>query len=265
MTNKIKFAMLGNSLFAGLIVVTAVLYMVIDCSPYIFKPIASLLFVLCGVFNLIYVFSVLKIRRNIPFIVSMMAGLIFACLGDILLIDHFVIGAGLFAIGHIFFFVSFVCLTGFKLRDFLIGLAIFAVVLCLVLFVPFFDFGDKKILVIAYAFVISFMLGKAVGNVFLTENRQVHLIIMLGALLFFVSDFMLMIYLFGGKFIVFDILCLATYYPAEFLLAFTIFYVATNFNGRSFEIDDIKNMGLVVDGDDSQEIKEKTIDSQNQQ
>ncbi|GEM_PF-177381 len=263
MTNKIKFAMLGNIVFAALIVVAAVLYMVIDCSQYVFKPIASSLFVFCGVFNLVFVFCVLEIRRNVPFIVSMMMGLVFACLGDILLIDHFVIGAALFAIGHIFFFVSFVCLTGFKLRDFLIGLAIFAVVLCLVLFAPFFDFGNMKILVIAYAFVISFMLGKAVGNVFFAENRQVHLLIMLGALLFFVSDFMLMIYLFGGKFIVFDILCLATYYPAEFLLAFSIFYVATNFTGRSLEVDDIKNMGLVEDAT-SQKTDEKTIDSQNQ-
>lgn len=195
---------------------------------------------LCGVFNIIYVFCVQKFKRNVPFAVSMMLGLIFACLGDILLIDHFVIGAGLFAIGHIFFFVAFVCLTGFKLRDFLIGLGIFAIVLCLVLFCPDFDFEDKKILVIAYALVISFMIGKAIGNVFIPENRNVHLLIMSGASLFFFSDFMLMLFLFAGKIAVFDILCLATYYPAEFLLAFSIFYTVNFFGGRGLEMEDFR-------------------------
>lgn len=241
MEEKIKTAVIGNCVFAVLIMVSAILYMAVDCSQYIFKPIASSLFVLCGAFNLIYVFCVLKIRRNIPFIIAMMSGLVFACLGDILLIDHFVIGAGLFAIGHVFFFVSFVCLAGFRLRDFLIGLGIFIIVLCLVLFCPIFDFGDKKILVIAYACVISFMLGKAIGNAFLPDNRKAHTLIMIGASLFFVSDFMLMLYLFAGKILVFDILCLTTYYPAEFLLAFSIFYVATKFVGRAFEIEDLRS------------------------
>lgn len=262
MEEKIKFAMLGNCVFAFLIIVSAILYMTVDCSQYVFKPIVSSLFVLCGVFNLIYVYCVLKIRRNIPFVASIMSGLVCACLGAILLIDHFVIGAGLFAIGHVFFFVSFVCLTGFKLRDFLIGLGIFAVVLCLALFCPIFDFGDKKILIIAYAFVISFMLGKAIGNVFLTDNRKVHLLIMIGASLFFVSDFMLMIYLFAGKILVFDILSIATYYFAEFLLAFSIFYVATKFVGRSFEIDDLRSQ-FSNDDENSEKDTKKCEKSEN--
>lgn len=245
MINKNKLAILGNLIFAVLIVTSAVMYMVLDCSPYIFKPIASSLFVLCGVFNIFVAYCIFGIKRNIPFTVAMITGLVLACLGDILLIDYFVIGAALFALGHVCFFVSFVCLTGFKIRDLLIGLAIFVAVLCIVLFVPIFDFGNMLVLVIAYAFVISFMLGKAVSNVFLVENRSVHLLIMLGAVLFFASDFMLMLYLFAGKAIVFDILCLSTYYPAEFLLAFSILFVAQNFAGRGLEMRDIKNMGMV--------------------
>jgi len=97
------------------------------------------------------------------------------------------------------------------------------------------------------------MLGKAVSNVFDTENRRVSVFIMIGALLFFVSDFMLMIYLFAGKILIFDIICIMTYYPAEIILALSILYVAKNFCGRSLEIEDFRELKRQPDDLDANE------------
>ena len=190
--------------------------------PYIYKTIPSVLFVLCGVLNFIYVFKLEQ--RNKVFKYLMLIGLIFACLGDIVLIDYFVIGAILFAIGHIFFFISYIVLQKIKLRDILIALGIFVVSLIVILVPQIFDFGEMLPVVIVYAFIISFMLGKAISNVIEKEYRFENIWIMIGSILFFLSDLMLLFNVFTDISIVFDIICLILYYPAEFILASSIYY-----------------------------------------
>lgn len=190
--------------------------------PYIYKTIPSVLFVLCGVLNFIYVFKLEQ--RNKVFKYLMLIGLIFACLGDIVLIDYFVIGAILFAIGHIFFFISYSILQKIKLRDILIALGIFVVSLIVILVPQIFDFGEMLPVVIVYAFIISFMLGKAISNVIEKEYRFENIWIMIGSILFFLSDLMLLFNVFTDISIVFDIICLILYYPAEFILASSIYY-----------------------------------------
>ena len=78
-----------------------------------------------------------------------------------------------------------------------------------------------QILCCIYAFVISIMVGKAIAN-FIKEKSQLNLIILLGSILFFFSDFMLLFNVFADVGRIFSVLCLATYYPAEFLLAYSI-------------------------------------------
>ena len=79
-----------------------------------------------------------------------------------------------------------------------------------------------------YALIISFMVGKAISNI-LKENNFTNIIIMIGSILFFISDFMLLLNKFGNI-IVTNYLCLGTYYPAQFLLAFSLFaYSIMNF------------------------------------
>lgn len=113
MDKKHKIAFWVNAVFAYLIVFFSILYLTrhffevdIMQSPYILKTISSVLFVLCGLFNLIYCFKTGMVK-NKKFMIFMFTGLVFAMLGDVLLIDFFVIGAALFAIGHIFFFIAF--------------------------------------------------------------------------------------------------------------------------------------------------------------
>ena len=154
-------------------------------------------------------------------------------LGDILLIDYFVVGAILFGTGHVFFFLSFCMISGFSIRDLIIGAIIFVLAFLLIEFYSNFDFGGMKILVIIYALIISLMLGKALSNMFCKNNLLIYSVILLGAGLFFISDLMLMFYLFAGRAVVFDIICLATYYPAEFILALSIYLVSNKLMSTS--------------------------------
>ena len=73
------------------------------------------------------------------------------------------------------------------------------------------------------------MVGKAVSN-YIQDRSVQNLIILIGSILFFVSDFMLLLNLFSTIKIrvfgqsLFRLLCLTTYYPAEFMLAHSIAY-----------------------------------------
>ena len=68
---------------------------------------------------------------------------------------------------------------------------------------------------------------------------------MLGAILFFISDVMLVFDNFANISQVFDTLCLATYYPGEFLLSFGLLV-----------------NGVAIKNDNKVEVKEDKKDSE---
>ncbi len=223
-----KLAIIGNIIFITLIVTCDILFMSKVFSKYFIKTLTSMLFVLCGIYNLLLTRIYYK---DFPIYKSiiMLIGLIFAFLGDVLLIDYFVIGALLFAIGHVFFTIYFMTLVKIHWIDFLIGLLIFVLGLLLILLYPNFQFDGMKLLVVFYALIISLMLGKAISNL-MKQRTLANLITMLGALLFFFSDLMLLFNVFTNLSNIFDYLCLSTYYPAEFMLAISILLQAISFN-----------------------------------
>lgn len=185
----------------------------------IFKSLASLGFVLLGVVNLIY--AIKNKNLNLKFAIMMTIGLFFAMLGDILLEVNFIIGAIFFAIGHIIFFVSYCFIEKFKWVDLIVGGVVAVAAVLVITLVPIFDFGGitLQLLVCIYAVIISLMLGKAITN-FIRNRNLINLIIALGSFLFTFSDVMLLLGIFGG--LDMSVLCLATYYPAEVLLAISI-------------------------------------------
>lgn len=226
MEKKLRIAYITNIILGGLIFIGALIFMLLHqtVSSYIVKTIPSVLFVVLGIFNLLYfIKSKNMMGVNKRYSILLVIGLFFAMLGDILLIDFFEVGAILFAIGHIFYFVSFCALAKITLRDILISLLIFGLCLLFILLYPFFDFQGMIFLIIIYAFIISFMLGKAISNFTKTKKSILSLVVLMGASLFFFSDFMLLLYKFGHRIKLLDWLCVMTYYPAEFLLASTIF------------------------------------------
>ena len=223
-----KFEFYGNLIFAVLIVVATLCFLFIDISDYITKTIASALFVLCGAFNLILVYD--NKTNNAWKSIIMLIGLVFAMIGDIVLIGNFMVGAIFFAIGHIFFFIYFCLLQKFNWAD-LITFAFLVLISMLVIFLYPFEFDGMQPLVAVYAVIISLMLAKAVGNYVKSPTTE-NLIALLGAFLFFFSDLMLLFFVYGGNTIIFDYLCVCTYYPAEFLLALTILLQKDNYKKR---------------------------------
>ena len=135
----------------------------------------------------------------------------------------FELGAGLFALGHIFYFVAYCSLIKFKWKDLLYGICIFVPILALILFVPIFDFGGNflKIVCITYAAIISCMVSKSISN-YIQDKSLIHLIILIGSILFCVSDLMLLFDNFTSLPAIMGILCLLTYYPAQIFLAYSI-------------------------------------------
>ena len=186
------------------------------------KAITSICFVVLGLVNLTYV--ILQKQNNLKFPIIMAIGLFFAMLGDIMLNIEFIVGALLFAVGHVWYFIAYNFLQKFKPSDLIYGMAIFVPAIIFILCMPIFDFGSllMKIIVMFYALIISFMVGKSIANLVATPTRQ-NILITIGSILFFFSDLMLLMNVFGNLSPVFDVLCLATYYPAECVLAFAIF------------------------------------------
>ena len=184
------------------------------------KATTSVFFVLLGVVNLTYV---ILTKKPLAFPIIMTVGLIFAMLGDILLNIEFIVGALFFAVGHIWFFIAYNAIQKFKLTDLIYCLAIFVPSIIFILCMPFLDFGDllMKTIVACYALIISFMVGKSITNLVNQPTAQ-NILIAIGSILFFFSDLMLLLNVFGNLSKVFDVLCLATYYPAECILATTI-------------------------------------------
>lgn len=186
------------------------------------KATTSIFFVLLGIVNLTYV--IIAKRQALQFPIIMTIGLFFAMLGDILLNIEFIVGALFFAVGHIWYFVAYNFIQKFKLSDLIYGFAIFIPAIILILFIPIFDFGGllMQIIVIAYALIISLMVGKSIANLVAQPTAQ-NILLTVGSILFFFSDLMLLLNVFGNLSPVFDVLCLATYYPAECILATAIF------------------------------------------
>ena len=221
-----KSILITNILLMIPIMFLDVLYMMFD--GLILKSFASALFVVLGIVNLIFA---IKNKGATKFSYLLLTGLFFAMLGDILLEIEFIVGAILFAVGHVFFFISYIFLQKFSWKDLLCAAIIFLPSMLIITLVPIFDFGGilMEIVCVVYALVISLMVGKAISN-FIHNKNILSLLILIGSVLFFFSDFMLLFNVFANVHRVFGILCLLTYYPAEIVLAVSILFSKKNKN-----------------------------------
>lgn len=208
-----------NVFFLLAIIVADVLFMTYD--NIFIKATASILFVTLALINLLYARKNKYENKNFQILIFI--GLFFAMLGDIVLEIQFIIGAVLFAIGHLFYFLSYSSLLKINWKDFVIGLVIFTSSVLFITIAPIFDFKSiiMQIVCIVYALIISLMVGKSISN-FIVLRTKLNLVLCIGSILFFFSDLMLLLNVFSFIVFPFGILCLSTYYPAQFLLAFSI-------------------------------------------
>ena len=199
---------------------------VIACAVYdlkgglLLKGITSSWFTVLGLVNLAY--ALLSKVKDLRFPILFALGLFVSTLADIVLNVEFLIGALIFAVGHVLYFAAYCGLQKFKLRDLVPVGVVFALslgILCL----PIFNFGSALLhgICLAYGLIISFMVGKAIAN--LRENRTPPYILLL-IVMFYISDLMLVLNYFADAPPITDTLCLYLYFPGQALLAHTMFH-----------------------------------------
>lgn len=217
---KQKISIINYILFA-LVLIGDVFF--IATTSLIAKSIASSLFVLIGIINFVYFIKTKQENKN--YATLLLAGLVFGMLGDILLEIIFIVGAVLFAIGHVFYFFAFCAIEKFNLKNLIASACLFVPCTLFLVLAPIFDFGGPlmQMVCIAYALIISCMTGKAISNA-IKNKTPLNLLLAIATILFTFSDLMLVLNVFGPSGIVFLILCLGTYYPAQLLLAYSILF-----------------------------------------
>lgn len=194
------------------------------------KCICSGGFALLGIINLCY--ALITKQVGIRFHIGMSAGLLLAFLGDVLIGYDFIVGAAIFAVGHICFVIAYCFLQKFSVRDLIPSGILFLGALIFLLFCPLLTFEVPifKVVCIVYALIISLMLGKAIGNL-IKEQNALTITIATASTLFFFSDLMLVFDWFIGLWSWTDHACMGTYYPALCLLAFAM-YIKTKISKK---------------------------------
>lgn len=223
-----KNILIINFILLLVLIALDITYIIFD--TLLIKSLASAVFVIIGVINLVFA---IKSKANLKFPILMLIGLLFAMLGDILLEINFIVGAILFAFGHVFFFISYCALSKFTLKDLLYGILIFVPSVLFMTLAPIFEYDGilMEIVCVVYALIISLMVGKSI-SLFLSQKNLLNLIILIGSICFFLSDLMLLLNVFGHLPVV-GIVCLILYYPAEFMLAYSIFvYTEKSINNK---------------------------------
>ena len=184
----------------------------------VFKGCTSGCFVLLGLINLIFCVKLGIKDKRYP--VLMVIGLVFSLIGDVVLYSNFALGAGFFAIAHVFYVIALASLRKFEKKDFtwIVGLAVFCIAVILLLPILVFEPAFMEYVCLVYALVLSCMLGKAIAN-FRAEKTRLTTTIIIGSVMFFISDLMLLLWTFGGEIPVLDQICVLTYFPGQCVLA----------------------------------------------
>lgn len=188
------------------------------------KGVTSGWFVLLGLLNVLYVWNHKKKRRSFVFLIEL--GLFFGMCADILLGVQFISGILFFAAGHVVYLVAFFKLEKFKKRDILITLPFVVISLYIVTGTSFIQIEEQVLekMLLGYACIIACMLGKAVSNL-ISEKSKCRWFIFVGSIMFWFSDIVLAIDMFGESSRLTWILCSYVYWPAQNIMAHSMVYI----------------------------------------
>ncbi len=215
--------MLIFNILLGLVIYgTSIYYLFFDNATLLVKDIASFLFVLLGIINILWNYKK-HTKKDKLVNVFVFLGLLFGFFGDIMLNKLFLVGGVLFTVGHLFYIVAFLVVQEFSIKDFAISLITIGITLVIVFMPKELNFASYLPIVAIYAMIIAVMFAKAICNVVFAKQKSIQSILMLvGAILFYFSDAMLMIYNFGVFNPIYFKLCILTYYPAQILFAISM-------------------------------------------
>lgn len=165
-----------------------------------FKTICSIMFVLISITAYIKARKSVVNKKDKKFFYFMIIGFLLSLCGDFLLSynqDVFNIGVLSFALAHIFYIFGFLCIKRLSIKDFIIFAIIFIASFFFIKNQNILDFKNLYNLVLSYTFIISFMLAKAFSLLgCFRKNKFCVSLIVLGSLLFFISDFILLFVIF---------------------------------------------------------------------
>ena len=162
--------------------------------------------------------------------ILIMLGLICGMCADVLLGCVFILGILFFALGHILYLIAFCTLEKIQKKDIIIIIPIAIASLFVVIGTPYIQVDDKFIekLLLGYSVIIACMLGKAISNV-IEEKSTYRWLVLFGSVMFWFSDLVLAIDMFGQSSRWTWVLCSYVYWPAQNILAFSLFHYI---NGR---------------------------------
>lgn len=197
---------------------------------FIFKVTTSILFIFTGVI------SYIKSPGDYYYFLLLIGGLFFSLLGDIFLslkINHhdgslnkyFFYGLISFSITHIMYILAFVHLGSFNIVDLLVALILAFIIIFILKSNKNMDFKNMILPVSIYSFIICLMAFESIKLLFLLNFNVGTILLLVGVLLFILSDIVLSFILFHKhpkKFLA--ALNLITYYVGQFLIASTLLF-----------------------------------------
>lgn len=180
-------------------------------------------FVVLGAVNLLY--AIISRAKNRLFPLLMVLGLVLCMGGDIALNISFFPGVTLFTLGHILYLAAFCALKKPRWQDLIPCAVMFLISVLILRLTPSLNFGVAlmEAIVYAYALIISCMVGKTVAN-YVQQRNLTQLLLMIGSILFYFSDVMLLLWLFGRGGQTADTLCLYTYFPGQCIMAHAMYH-----------------------------------------
>lgn len=187
------------------------------------KGVTASSFAVLGIVNLFYALLAKAANKRYP--AWMAAGLVACMIGDIMLNIAFIAGVVFFAVGHILYCAALCCLRKPQKMDLIPIAVVFAAALVVLKRIPALTSGSAQMgwVCRGYALVISCMVGKAAAN-FFRQRSRVTALVLVGGILFFFSDLMLVLNCFGGAPQITNTLCTYTYFPAQCLLAHSVYH-----------------------------------------
>lgn len=183
------------------------------------KGSASMCFVLAGVINLI-----VNKKKDIKYSAAILLALFFGFIGDVSIMIKFLLGAAFFLVGHIVYFVAYHFILPFHKKQLLDMGITWLVTETLLLSLSMIRHKDTKTMIVCvlYATVISLMVGKAIYNYRMINDKST-LVICVASIAFLISDMFVAISSF--KILPTDwirMTGLCFYYPSQFVLAQSI-------------------------------------------
>lgn len=187
-------------------------------------------------FMMTYAAALFEKGSNDPLLYVFMLGLVAGLIGDLVLAlrplrpreeDAMIINLGIlsFSVGHLFYITALLLLSAFYWGAVYVSI-IMTFVVIVMSYVLKFSMGKNRITSYIYSSLIFFMIGLAVMNVSTFNFLEGRGILLIGAILFGISDLILApIYFQKMDKPLLVTLNLLTYYGAQLLIAISIFYL----------------------------------------